>query len=59
MENNKSEIIVTGSYYFYPVNEVARDILAILDKKTFSKRTLAGFKKYFSVKILQEENKIK
>lgn len=57
MEKNKSEIIVTGNYHYYPINEVAEDILKIIRRKSFSKQALEMLKKYFSVVIKNADSK--
>ena len=58
MEKKGIELIVTGSYHYYAVNEVARDFLQFGNKKSYSDRMLDIMRKYFEVIILSEEDEV-
>jgi hypothetical protein len=48
-KKEQSEIIVVGRYHFYPVNETAKELVKVFDKKSFTKRILEVLEKYFIV----------
>lgn len=52
MEKNKKEIIVVGNYHYYAVNDVAKDMLNLIKRKSFSKPVLDILSKYFSISII-------